>query len=295
MKIKKRKLEIEGNFDKITNLKNTNGSYSLVNPSTRKFIIKHLNESNVLENYLFKNLKERQIKDLFDYLNYDFFLLLDFKDKEVLNIGCGEGTESLFFAKYGAKQVYSFELNPERLNMLEQRAKKMNLHKKIYLFNGDFTEVKLKGDSFDIITSIGVLEWLPKKEPFKEMIQNLTKIRQALRKKGKVLVTIENRLNPIYFLGFTHHHEIPFAPLMPRFIANILTKLFKGKPYLTHTYTKNIYIKIFRNAGFKNIEIYPVLFGYQEPQFVINSVKMYWHFLRKYGFKLSLEIGGALL
>lgn len=259
------------------------GDYSLINDSEREFILKNIKNNQKLENFLFQQYSRYQVKDLFDYLNHAFLLLLNFKDKEVLNIGCGEGTESIFFARLGAKQVYSFDLNPNRLKMLKANAKRNNVAKKIQTIQGDFVQSKLLKESFDIITMIGVLEWMSRKNPYQEHIQYLKKVRHGLKTGGKFLLAIENRTSPLYFVGITHHNDIPFSPLMPRFLADLISRIWRNKPYTTYTYTRKQYIKLFKKAGFKKINIYPVLFGYQEPKFVFNSPDIFRILLKKYG------------
>ncbi|MFA5142326.1 MAG: class I SAM-dependent methyltransferase [Candidatus Woesearchaeota archaeon] len=270
-------------MDKITNLKKTKGKYSLITEEERDHIIKNIKNTQELENFLFKKYNGYQVKDIFDYLNNSYLLLLDFNDKEVLNIGCGEGPESIFFAKYGAKKVYCLDMNPERLKMLKANARCNNAHQKIITLNGDFKECKINEDSFDIMTMIGVLEWLPEKKPYAEQISYLRKIHKGLKKNGKFLLAIENRINPYYFVGKTHHGDIPFTPLLPRKVADLISRLMRGKPYLTYTHTRAEYLKMFKKAGFKNVKIYPSLFSYQEPRYIINSAKMYKRLLRKYG------------
>ena len=57
---------------------------------------------------------------------------------------------------------------------------------------------------------------------------------------------------------------------MPRFAANIYTKLRTGKKYQTYTYSKYGYEKILKRAGFKNLEFYLPLPGYNIPRHVVS-------------------------
>ncbi len=274
-----------------------NGDYSLIGRNERKEIINIIKNEDIisLEDYLFRKYKEYYIRDLLDYLNHSFDLLLDFKDKEILNIGCGEGTEPIFLAKFGEKRVYALEKNKGRLDILKVHASKLKISNKIIPIAGDFTKCDIKESSFDIITMIGVLEWLPKSNPYKEQLKYLKKVRASLRKNGKFLLAIENRLCPLYFTGKTNHGDLPFTPLMPRFLANMITKLIKGKPYTTYTYSDSGYKKILKKAGYKKIKIYPVIFSYQEPRFIINSCETYKILLRKFGISPVINFGAKIL
>jgi len=274
------------------------GNYSLVSSSEREKIILFYKKRDIkeLENYIFTKYREYYAKDMFDYLNHGYHFILKIEDKTVLNIGVGEGTESIFFSLFGAKHIYSMDLNPERLEMLKMQAKFHSVESKITTICADFTQCIIEPNSFDIITMIGVLEWLPKSiNPYAEQLTNVKKVYSSLKPDGTFLLGIENRFCPIYFLGKTNHNDLPFTPIMPRFMAHALTYLFRRKPYTTYTYTNNGYKKLFREAGFEKISVYPVLFSYQEPKFIFNSMDGLKEVLRKFGVHPIFDLGARAL
>lgn len=79
----------------------------------------------------------------------------DFKDKIVLDIGCGTGILSIFAARAGAKHVYAIE-NAEIAIFAREIIKKNGLESKITVLKGKMEEVKLPVDKVDIIIS----EWM---------------------------------------------------------------------------------------------------------------------------------------
>ena len=78
-----------------------------------------------------------------------------FKDKIVLDIGCGTGILSIFAAKAGAKHVYGVD-NAEIADFAKAIIKENGLQDKITVFKGKMEEIKLPVEKVDIIIS----EWM---------------------------------------------------------------------------------------------------------------------------------------
>jgi protein arginine N-methyltransferase 1 len=66
----------------------------------------------------------------------------DFKDKIVMDIGCGTGILSIFAARAGAKHVYAIE-NAEIALFAEEIIKRNGLSDKITVIKGKMEEVVL--------------------------------------------------------------------------------------------------------------------------------------------------------
>jgi 2-polyprenyl-3-methyl-5-hydroxy-6-metoxy-1,4-benzoquinol methylase len=79
----------------------------------------------------------------------------DFKDKIVLDIGCGTGILSLFAAKAGAKHVYAIE-NAEIAYFAREIVKQNGFEDKITIIKGKMEEIELPVKEVDIIVS----EWM---------------------------------------------------------------------------------------------------------------------------------------
>lgn len=79
------------------------------------------------------------------------------KPIKLLDIGCGEGQNALFFARNGY-QVSAFDLSKTGVEKTRKRAQQIGL--KIDAFEADLLTYRLS-DHFDILFSSGVLHYIP--------------------------------------------------------------------------------------------------------------------------------------
>jgi len=76
---------------------------------------------------------------------------------KLLDIGCGEGRDSILFAQYGCR-VTGFDSSTEGIKNSITRASELNLA--ITFFQADINKYRLK-DDYDFIFSSGALQYIP--------------------------------------------------------------------------------------------------------------------------------------
>lgn len=105
----------------------------------------------------------------------------DFKDKIVLDIGCGTGILSIFAARAGAKHVYSVD-NAEIALHAREIVKQNGLSHKITVFKGKMEEIDFpfKEGEVDIIVS----EWMGYYLLYESMLDCVLWARDKYLKKG---------------------------------------------------------------------------------------------------------------
>src|SRR5690606_7814928 len=99
----------------------------------------------------------------------------------MLDVGSGWGQIALPLAAHG--NVCALEPTPERLRFIRAAAQQDGLDGKMWFLNADYFDVEF-ADKFDLITCIGVLEWVPKfrpgNDPLEIQRQFLRKLRREL-------------------------------------------------------------------------------------------------------------------
>jgi 2-polyprenyl-3-methyl-5-hydroxy-6-metoxy-1,4-benzoquinol methylase len=95
------------------------------------------------------------------------------KDKKVLEIGCGIGTDTINFARHGAL-VTAMELSKESLDIARKRAEVYGLQDRIrfYLGNAEHLSESVPVEPYDLIYSFGVIHHTPRPERAVEQIRN---------------------------------------------------------------------------------------------------------------------------
>jgi ubiquinone/menaquinone biosynthesis C-methylase UbiE len=84
------------------------------------------------------------------------------KDKKVLEVGCGIGTDTINFARAGAS-VTAVDLSDQSLSLARQRAKIFGLDHRITFYQANAEELGtvVPDESFDMVYSFGVIHHTP--------------------------------------------------------------------------------------------------------------------------------------
>lgn len=110
------------------------------------------------------------------------------RDKSVLEIGCGIGTDTINFARHGAR-VTAAELSDESMKIAQQRAKLFDLVQRIMFHTGNAEELAsfVPVRPYDLVYSFGVIHHSPHPERI------LEQVRQFVRPGSELKVMVYNR------------------------------------------------------------------------------------------------------
>ena len=126
----------------------------------------------------------------------------------ILDIGAGWGQFSIPLAKNNT--VCTLEPTPERLDFIQATSKQENVSHNLSFIGASYQDIDFQ-TKFDMILTIGVLEWVGKftnsKTPSeKAQFEFLEKIKSDLSEEGKLVIGIENRIGLKYLLGANDDH-----------------------------------------------------------------------------------------
>jgi SAM-dependent methyltransferase len=149
-------------------------------------------------------------------------------------------------------------INNQKLQILEFYIFRKKLVRAYYNIYSSVFQIPDK--SLDVVFLNGVLEWLPEynlsSPPRKVQLDFLREVRRSLKNDGQILIGIENRIGYPYFFGRQDDHsKIKFATLLPRPLADLVSRIKFHKPYRTFTYGPAGYRRLLQEAGFKDIQI----------------------------------------
>ena len=143
-------------------------------------------------------------------LGYEFTGGLD-----VLDVGCGQGIDLFQYAQAGAHAT-GIDLTPRHAELASAHLAAMGLE--AVVVNGDAEHLPFEDDSFDRVSSNGVLHHTP------DMPAALAEIRRVLRPGGEARIIVYNKSSLHYWFNQVLGHGVIQGRLLrERSMANILS------------------------------------------------------------------------
>lgn len=224
--------------------------------------------------------------------------LLDHNKQGIcIDYGAMWGSLSIGMAKRG-HHVIAVDQTYDSLKFLSIRSKEEKLDN-IYCVNDDIRKIKFNNIA-DYAIINGVLEWIPEtsevyvneyytgisndekknlknkilKKPRDLQLKFIKKVYKSLNKGGQLLLAIENKLSYEYFIGKSDPHvNLLFTTFLPRFVSNLISRLFRKKDYRTHIYSFSELKKLMKEAGFSKIEDFCCFPMYHFPALILPNSK----------------------
>ena len=197
--------------------------------------------------------------------DWRFFVPLG-PEARVLDIGSGWGGLAIELAReVGHVQCMDASLSKLEFTIARARAEGIS---NVSAVNHDFTQgMPFPDSSFDLAVLNGVLEWAgafrDDAPPEVCQLRLLREARRVLRPGGHLYVGIENRCGYWYAFGREDEHAFtPFTTLLPRRLADIVTRVVRRRPYRTYTYGASGLRQLLHRAGFG-----AALFAYSAPNY----------------------------
>lgn len=155
----------------------------------------------------------------------------DFKDKSVLDAGCGMGRNSFWALRYGAKKLTAFDLD---VRSVERAKKTLSEFKNAKVFLCSIYEIELENE-FDIAFSIGVIHHL------KDPVLGLKNMTKALKKGGKLLIWVYSYEGNEWIVKYVNPIRKHVTSKLPLALVHFLSYFCSIPLY--------IFVKIFRGPS----------------------------------------------
>jgi len=188
----------------------------------------------------------------------------------ILDVGCGMGSVAAALSVH-VGQVVALESVELRAAFCATRFAQDGLDN-IRVVRADAISPPFPPRHFDVIVLHGVLEWLGKgRWPDVRGFQRraLARFRQLLRPDGNLVIAIENRFAVGSFRGRVDHSYLRHTSVMPRWLADRVTRARRGHPYDTYTYGHGGYLKLLREAGFDQVRTMLPIWSYNDPDYLV--------------------------
>lgn len=220
--------------------------------------------------------------------------------RSVLDVGCGIGTDSIEFAKGGAK-VTAIDVSLTSVHIALRRSIVEQLDSDSFLdiqFSEANAELSLARDRipgwpFDLIYSFGALHHTPTPEL---ALRNLARI---LKRDGQLRIMLYNRWST-KALGIVLNILIPLSLRDPRSFDQIVAERSEAEPGcpITHTYSRKSARELLDRAGFRVRKMYVEhIFPYDGEKYGqgLYVKKWYWRICPAWLFrKLERTLGWHL-
>ena len=191
-------------------------------------------------------------------------------DAQILDVGAGWGQISLPLARRGL--VTALEPTPERLTFIRAAAVQEEVARRIHFVQADFFDVEFV-TKFDLVTCIGVLEWVPKFRPGNPreiQIDFLRRVRSLLKPGGHLVIGIENRLGLKYLLGAPDDHiGVAGVAVYDAEIASRKWLAYNGQILRSFTFTHAELEQLLTEAGFRCRQFFAALPDYKLPERIV--------------------------
>ena len=137
-----------------------------------------------------------------------------FREKDVVEIGCGIATDGLEFAKNGANYV-GVDLTPHSVELAEERFKLFGVPGRFVVANAE-EKLPFADESVDHVYSFGVIHHSPTPERIVQEIQ------RVLRKGGTFTVMLYNKSSVNYYIEIMFLRRLFRWLLLPSFMPGLL-------------------------------------------------------------------------
>ena len=170
-------------------------------------------------------------------------LLPDFKDKRVLDLGCGYGWHCIYAMEHGASSVVGVDISHKMLEVAKEKTHFPQVEYKCCAIE----DVEFPEESFDVILSSLAFHYVADYEIL------VKKIYRILKSGGKLVFTVEHPVFTAYGTQDWHYNEkgeILHFPVDNYYYEGKRTAVFLGEKVTKYHRTLTTYLNTLLSNGF---------------------------------------------
>lgn len=191
-----------------------------------------------------------------------------------IDVGAGSGVIASELGRHFERAI-AVEQDERWCRFMRHRFRQDGLA--VDVVHGDALRLPPSLANVDLAVVNGVLEWVATGQsrqaqsgsPRQVQVAFLRAIHSVLRPGGRIGIAIENRLHFEYFRGAIPHGELPYVAVLPRWLADIVTRRRRGTTYRTWIYGARGYKRLLEEAGFTHVEFFAALPTYHYPDVAV--------------------------
>jgi len=168
---------------------------------------------------------------------------INLHNKYLLDIGCGNGAQTLEFLNYVSKCV-AIDIEIKRLETFRYKLLKENIEN-CEIKQMDASSLQFPDKTFDVITCIETLEHVLNQK------KSLSKMDRVLKNNGSLILSIPNK----WWIFETHGANLPLLPWNRVPFFSWLPKKIHDRYAYARIYTRKEIADLVEKAGFRNIKI----------------------------------------
>lgn len=205
-------------------------------------------------------------------------------EDRVLDFGCGFGTLARALV-HRADLVVALDATRAKVRFLDIIRRQEPLERLLPICSGDPLQLPFVDAAFDLVVLNAVFEYLPQSvpvaDPSRAHLLALREFRRVLKPGGVLFLATKNRFSYLYFLGAKDHHGLRFTSLLPRALADHLTRRTRSLPYRVVTHSLYRYRALLREADFEPLAAYWPVPSLQYPNALIPLTAKRFDMLRR--------------
>ena len=176
--------------------------------------------------------EKREFRYTLQSYMYETIRFGDWRDKKVLEFGCGSGIDALEFARNGAN-VTAVDITYNAINLTEALSQEAGVPIKVVQID---EALPFPNETFDLVYSFGVLHHIPNVE------RTLTEIHRVLKLDGTIIAMLYNKDSLLYAYSIVWLHRN--GGLSEEELTRKYSERIENCPY-TRVYTKSEAKKLF--------------------------------------------------